>query len=202
VLNTGSAGLNGVKPGDVVTLNAIGATGVFDNKNVGNGKIVTVSGLTLAGTDAANYSILPYTTTANITTRPITVTAQTNAKPYDSTTSSAAVPAISGSGLVAGDSANFTQTYDTANVGTSKTLTPSGAVTDGNGGGNYLVTFVNNTTGVINALPITITADSKTKAFGNPDPALTYSITSGSLVGGDSLSGNLTRAPGESFKAH
>lgn len=197
VINTSGAALVGVIPGDDVQLNVAGATGAFDNKNVGNGKTVTISGLTLTGADAANYGVIPPTTTANITTRPITVTAQTNTKVYDGTTSSAAAPVIDVGTLATGDTSNFTQAYSTPTVGTSKLLVPGGEVNDGNGGGNYLVTFVNNTTGVITAQPITITADPKFKAFGDPDPPLTYSITSGSLVGGESLSGNLTRVAGE-----
>lgn len=45
--------------------------------------------------------------------------------------------------------------------------------------------------------PITVTATPKTKVYGVADPALTYTITSGSLVGADQLSGTLTRASGE-----
>ena len=197
VLNLGSATLVGVVPGDDVTLVTSGATGAFITKHVGNGKTVFVSGLTLSGADASNYGIIQPATTANITTSPITVTAQTNTKVYDSTTSSVALPQITVGTLATGDTSNFTQAYSTPTVGTSKLLVPGGEVNDGNGGGNYLVTFVNNTTGVITAQPITVTADPKTKAFGDPDPLLTYSITSGSLVGGDSLSGNLTRVAGE-----
>ncbi len=201
-LNTGSAVLIGVVPGDDVNLDVSGAAGNFINKNVGNGKTVYITGLTLTGADAANYGIIPPTTIADITTRPITVTAQTNTKVYDSATSSAAVPSITVGTLAGGDTSNFTQSYNTPNVGTSKILTPSGAVNDGNGGGNYLVTFENNTTGVITARPLTITADPKSKAFGDPDPFFTYSITNGSLAGADSLSGNLTRVPGEAVGAY
>ena len=43
-------------------------------------------------------------------------------------------------------------------MGTSKTLTPAGSVSDGNGGNNYTVTFVTDTTGVITARAITVTA--------------------------------------------
>ena len=197
VLNLGSAALVGVVPGDDVTLVTSGATGAFITEHVGNGKTVFVSGLTLLGADAPNYGIIQPATTANITTRPITVTAQTNTKVYDSNTSSAALPVITVGTLATGDSSNFTQTYSTPNVGTSKLLVSGGEANDGNGGGNYLVTFVNNTTGVITAQPLTITADPKFKAFGAPDPLLTYSITAGSLVGGESLSGNLSRVAGE-----
>jgi len=43
---------------------------------------------------------------------------------------------------------------------------------------------------------ITVTADAKSKNYGTNDPTLTYSITTGSLVLGDSLTGMLTRAAG------
>jgi hypothetical protein len=41
-----------------------------------------------------------------------------------------------------------------------------------------------------------VTADAKTKAFGATDPTLTYTITTGSLVLGDAITGALTRASG------
>jgi MBG domain (YGX type) len=46
--------------------------------------------------------------------------------------------------------------------------------------------------------PITVTADPKSKVYGQADPALTYEVTSGSLESGDSFTGNLARAAGES----
>ena len=38
-----------------------------------------------------------------------------------------------------------------------------------------------------------MTADPRTKVYGAADPALTYQITGGALVGSDSLSGTLSR---------
>ncbi|MEZ0300364.1 MAG: beta strand repeat-containing protein, partial [Candidatus Methylacidiphilales bacterium] len=51
----------------------------------------------------------------------------------------------------------------------------------------------------INSIPITVTANAgQGKVYGSgPDSALTYSITSGGLVMGDSLTGSLSRAAGE-----
>ena len=43
---------------------------------------------------------------------------------------------------------------------------------------------------------VTVTADAKSKVYDDNDPALTYKVTSGSLVSGDSFSGALTRAAG------
>ena len=48
----------------------------------------------------------------------------------------------------------------------------------------------------VNPRAVTITADAKTKIFGATDPALTYNVSSGSLILGDILTGVLTRAIG------
>src|SRR5439155_2982464 len=48
--------------------------------------------------------------------------------------------------------------------------------------------------------PITVTADPKTKVYGDSDPALTYQVTSRSLVAGDGFSGALTRVAGETVE--
>lgn len=56
-----------------------------------------------------------------------------------------------------------------------------------------------NTMFTVKILPraITVTADRKTKHCGDADPALTWNITEGSLVGSDSFTGELTRVSGE-----
>ena len=62
---------------------------------------------------------------------------------------------------------------------------------------NYDVTY-HTADFTITRKPITVTADPKTKVYGQADPALTYSAPAGSLVSGDGFSGSLTRAAGES----
>ena len=46
---------------------------------------------------------------------------------------------------------------------------------------------------------ITITAAAKSKYFGDTDPSFTYTITSGSLIGSDTITGTMSRAAGESL---
>ncbi len=145
---------------------------------------------------SGNYTLTYVGANLTINKRAITVKASTNSKEYDGIISAAAIPTITSGTLATGDTANFTETYSNENVGTSKTLIPSGTVSDGNGGNNYNVTLSNNTTGVITARAITVTADVKTKVYGDVDPALTYQVTSGFLVSGDSLTGALTRVAG------
>src|SRR4029077_9320537 len=88
-----------------------------------------------------------------------------NTKIYDGTISAAATPAITTGVLQGADTAGFVESYDTKHVGTGKTLTPSGTVSDGNSGNNYSYTFVNNSTGVISTRPITVTAASDSKIY-------------------------------------
>ncbi|MGH7511757.1 MAG: YDG domain-containing protein [Gemmatimonadales bacterium] len=155
--------LTGAIAGDAVSLT--GGTAVFADKNVGTGKTVSVTGLSLTGADAPNYVLTSTsaTATADITARAITVTAASDTKGYDGTTSSAGTPTVTVGTLAPGDVGSFTQTYDTKNAGTGKTLTPAGTVTDGNSGNNYAITFAPNTTGVITVKPVTpvVVADDK-----------------------------------------
>jgi outer membrane protein OmpA-like peptidoglycan-associated protein/5-hydroxyisourate hydrolase-like protein (transthyretin family) len=167
----------GTVTGEVVTLT--GGTAAFADKNVGTDKTVTLTGAVLGGDDADNYTLsaTPITTTADITEKPITVTAVTDTKTYDGTRSSVGVP--TSDPLVAGDTGTWTQTFDTADVGSDKTLTPAGTVSDGDADmtANYDITFTPVDTGEITRATVTVTADDKTKVFGAPDPALTFSAT-------------------------
>lgn len=49
----------------------------------------------------------------------------------------------------------------------------------------------------VNKRPVTVTADSLSKVYGEVDPELTYHITSGNLVYNDVFTGTLTRVAGE-----
>lgn len=65
---SGTAALSGVLPADVGNVTLSGTpTAVFADANVGNGKTVIVSGYSLSGSKAANYTLTQPTLTANIT---------------------------------------------------------------------------------------------------------------------------------------
>jgi len=63
------------------------------------------------------------------------------------------------------------------------------------GGGGYAATYGLADLTIV-GLPLTVTADPKTKHYGYVEPALTYHYT-GTLLAGDSFTGNLLRDPGE-----
>ncbi len=192
----GGGSLSGAVAGDAVSLKTSGATATFASRNAGTGVGVHVTGLALSGAKAGNYLLSATTanTTTNIVVLGITVSAVTDSRGYDGTANSTGTPTITTGSLGSGDSAAWTQSFDSPNTG-ARTLTPAGTVTDGNGGANYNVSY-QTASGTITNRPLTVTADAKTKVYGSSDPALTYQITSGSLASGDSLSGSLTRAAG------
>ncbi|MBI4970601.1 MAG: hypothetical protein HZC17_02035, partial [Candidatus Omnitrophica bacterium] len=125
----------------------------FSDKNVGTAKTVSVSGISLSGVDAGNYTFnASAVTTADITPRALTISASGVNKYYDGTTTATVLLSdnrIAGDVLTASyTSANFSD----ANVGTNKTVTVSGISLSGTDSGNY--TF--NTTAVTTAdiLPV------------------------------------------------
>ncbi|MCK4553960.1 right-handed parallel beta-helix repeat-containing protein [Candidatus Parcubacteria bacterium] len=170
-----SADITGRSLAGVISGETVGITGgsaTFADKHIGDSKTVTAIGFTLTEVDAGNYTIGTInTTTGNVNTRPITVTAKTDSKTYDGGISSDETPDITNTGnlstgpIMGTDIANFTQIYDNKNAGTGKTLTPSGVVNDSNSGSNYNYTFVANTTGVIIAKPVNVTAQTATKFY-------------------------------------
>ena len=142
---------------DALTLNEIIGLATFPDKNIGIGKTVTITGITLSGTAAGNYTFNNSTsTTGDITVRAITVTASADTKTFNGTTVSAGVPTVTTGSIASGDTGTFTQTFDTSTASTGKTLTPTGSVTDGNSGNNYAITFVASTNGVINKASTTV----------------------------------------------
>ena len=163
----GSPTLVGIVGSDIVSLVTGGATGTFADRNIGTNKTVTIAGLTLTGANAGNYILTQPTRSANIATRPITVNAVADTKTYDGTNISIGVPTLSGgTPLAPGDTAPaWTQSFDNRNAGTGKTLTPGGAVVDGNNGLNYAYTLAPNTSGVITPKAITVTAATDSKVY-------------------------------------
>jgi hypothetical protein len=148
------------------------------------GKAVTITGLALAGADAGDYALPPTAAaTASISALPITVTAASDTKVYDGTTSSAAAPSITSGGLAPGDSAGFTEAFDTKGAGTGKTLTPSGSVVDGNGGADYAVSFVADTTGAITPAGLTVTGITAADKTYDGTTTATIDTSAASLVG-------------------
>jgi hypothetical protein len=163
--------LSGVIGADNVTLS--GGTATFADRNAGNAKTVTVTGLTLSGTTAANYQLssTTATATANITVAAVTVTADTQSKVYGNIDPALTYKLTSGS-LGAGDSfAGGLTRVAGATVGTYAIQQGTLALTS-----NYTLSYVGaNLT--ITAAPLTVTAANVSRSYGVANPAFTGTLT-------------------------
>jgi hypothetical protein len=198
VATIASQSVAGVFSSDTANVSLSGGTATFSDANVGTGKTVTVSGLSLTGSAAGNYqlSAASATTTANITQAPLIVAASNATRPYG-----AANPTFGGTitGVKTGDSITATYTSvagPTSPVGTYA-ITP--VLSDPGGRlGNYTVTSTNGTltvtqaatTTVVSVTPVTVQYSDYTSfsaqvaAVGGQTPTGTIQFSlNGSAVG-------------------
>ena len=181
-IDTTSGSLVGAVSGDDVRLPTTGVTGLMADKNAGQNKAVTVSGLTLAGADLPNYVVSSGAgLTVNITQRSLTPAASVVSKVYDGTTGATVTLAAANS--VQGDDASFSGSavYASRNVGTGIAVAVSGISLAGADAGNYQLSATQlNTTGDITARSLVITPDAVSKDYG---AAITLSGTAFSTAG-------------------
>ena len=161
---------------------------------------------TVTVTGKGDYS---KTATGTFTIQPATLTitdAELSPKTYDGTTA-ATVTSVDFDGLVNGEKLDSgtgytaTAVFDDANAGEGKTATVTVELKNTNytfAGGD---TAEHELTGLtIAPCPVTVTPDAKSKAYGQSDPALTYTVSG--LASGDSLMGALSRAEGENVGSY
>jgi fibronectin-binding autotransporter adhesin len=154
--------------------------------------------------NAGNLAATSPLRTFQITRVALSITDPTITKVYDGTTNAGTVSVGTLSGFVSGESLTATAVaanYSSANVGTYNNIAVTYTLVDNQNGPGLAANYSlanGSATGTINRRAITITADAKTKTYGNADPTLTYSVTTGNVVSGDTLSGSLARAAGES----
>lgn len=126
---------------DLISLDGT-ATGNFDNKHVGVDKAVTLSGLSLSGTDAGNYTlVLEDALVATVSTLDLQITGVTaddrvyDAKTVATLSGTAAVDEIDGDAISLGGSASAS--FADKHVGTDKAVTVIGYALSGADSGNY-----------------------------------------------------------------
>jgi hypothetical protein len=177
-------------------------TANFNNFNVGTSKPITVSGYTLTGSRAFNYTVTQPTLSADITPKSLTITGLTgDDKVYDRTTTATFSGTPTLVGVIAADDPNVnlggtpTASFADFNVSTGKIVTVSGYTLTGTRAFNYTVTQPI-LSADITPKGLSITADSgQNKIKGTSDPIFTYS--SSGLISPDAISGSLSRIAGE-----
>ena len=137
----------------------VGVTGTFAfaDANAGNIKTVNVTGITLTGTQKANYTLSQTTKSGivSITQKPLTVTATADGKVYDGTAD--ATGSLSLAGIVGSDdvSASGTFAFADTNAGTSKTVDVTGITLSGAKASNYSVSATTTATATITKATMT-----------------------------------------------
>ena len=160
---------------------------------------VTFTGVTIGTTKdtSGNYVVM---STVNgrltISRKQLTITADSETKVYDGTPLTK--NSYTHTDLFEGDwIESVTVTGSQTNAGTSNNV-PSAAViknsTDDDVTANYDIIY-NNGTLEVTKRTLTVTANARSKVYGEADPMLTYQ--SEGLINGDVITGTLTRAPGE-----
>lgn len=183
--------LSGVLAGDSVNL--AGATGLFEDKNAGANKVVTVGGAALGGADAGNYRLAAGSSLrASITPRAIAASGlSAHDKIYDGTRDATVSGALTG--VLAGDNVRLdgaSGLFDDKNAGQGKTVTITGGVLGGADAGNYRLDGAGSGTAQASITPRAISASGLAaldKVYdGTRDATLTGSLSG--VLAGDSVS--------------
>jgi hypothetical protein len=167
-----------------------------DNINAGD-CAVTISGASVKSGKAANYEF-DCSDTGTITISPkeiiLTVRDLTSGIIYNGTahTTTAFYTALCGYNTLA-----YTLSYDGGNIdaGTHTVSVSSASVTNGLSS-NYTLDYSDTGTLTIAQRTIEITANDAYSYYGDADADLTYRLTSGGVISGDSLTGSLERESG------
>ena len=178
--------LAGVVGSEDVNLNASAVSGLFNDKNAGTGKAVTVSGYAITGTDIANYTLTQPALTGTITAKALNVTGATAAdKAYDGSFDAVVSGAtLDLSGVIAGE----TVTLANAAAGTFAQKTPGAAIAvttamtlAGADAANYSVVQPAGLTANITGKALTITGATATSRI--YDSSTIIAVSGGALVG-------------------
>ncbi|HOD08454.1 MAG TPA: YDG domain-containing protein, partial [Myxococcota bacterium] len=173
----------------------LSGTGTMADKHVGTGKAVTIGTLSLGdGTNgglASNYTFTGGTQTSDITKADLMISTSNVIKTYDGTTTAAGTATVTAGTLFGADSISggtFAFTDKNAGIGDRTVTVSAVTLSDGNGGGNYAVTYADNTTSTINPKAVTIapTASKIYDATIDASSAITWNISG--LVGDETLS--------------
>src|SRR5437763_72699 len=176
---------------DGVTINHSAYSASFATKTVANGKTVTVTGVTLSGGDAVNYTVSqPSGLTADITAKNLTINgAVADNKQYDGNTDAtvnftgASLVGVIGMDGVTINHSAYSASFATKTVANGKTVTVLGVALSGGDAGNYMVSQPTGLTADITAKNLTISGAVANNKQYDGGTSATVNFTGASLVG-------------------
>ncbi len=171
-----------VLAGDSGKVSCAGTAATFASANVGSGITVTVTGISLSGTAASNYTLSSSTatTTASITAASVTASVTATSKVYNTNTTEPVAsvtctltPTVSNLTCAAGAA-----TFASANVGTGITVTATGITLGGSAASNYALSSTTaTTTASITQATVTATVTALSKVYDTTTTEPIASIT-------------------------
>lgn len=174
---------------NTVAVNSGSASGAI-SLNTGDNTITTVV------TAQDGTTTKTYTLTVNRAKASQTITFNAlPAKNYGNADFAPGATASSGLGISYSSDNTSVATIVGGNIHIVSTGTANITATQAGDANNTAATNVTQSLTIGNAA-ITVTANAASKIYGDADPSLTYSITTGALVGSDAFSGSLTRDAG------
>ncbi|MEQ9727307.1 YDG domain-containing protein [Pseudomonas sp. WHRI 8822A] len=190
--NLSNVALVGVVAGDEGKVDTSGTTGAFSDKNAGQSKSVSGSGIALTGEEADNYS---FNTSAeigkaDIDRKVLTASADVADKTYDGTTT-ANLSNVSLVGIVGGDegkvnTSGTTGAFSDKNAGQDKSVTGSGIALTGEEADNYAFdTDAEIGKADIDRKLLTANADVADKTYDGTTTANLSNVSLVGIVGGD-----------------
>lgn len=164
-------------------INVAYTTALFNNKNVGAGKLVTVSGINISGIAALNYTHnVSATTIADINVKALTITAMAQNKTYDGNNNASVTlndDRISGDQL---ETSYISASFNNKNVGTDKVVNVSGIRINGTDAGNYTINTSTATTGNITTRTLIVSASGIHKVY-DGNVSATVNVTDNRVAG-------------------
>lgn len=201
---TSSAGANGaISPLGATTVNS-GADQAYsitpsagynisdvlvDSVSQGAISAYTFTNVAANHTISASFAAVPVLTTINVMPNPASIVVGANQQFTATTLDQYGAPIAA------------TVTWTSNDTAVATINSTSGLATGVAAGGPITITATSGTVSgtanlTITPIALTITANPQTKIYGEADPALTYTITSGALLTGDTITGSLDRVAG------
>ena len=173
-LDISGASLVGLVFGDILSIDATSASATFASPNVGTNILVTISGLTLSGAQAGNYSLTQPTTTASIR-NPLPTT--TSISPASKNVGDGQFTlTVNGTNFVAASVVRFNGISKTTTFVNSTQLTAVIPASDLTATGNFNIT-------VFNPTPGGGTSNAQTFTVNNPTPTTTSISPTSKILG-------------------
>lgn len=163
---------------------SIDYTASFTDKNAGTGKLVTATGINVAGADAQNYVWNnTATTTADITKAALNISAVAAGKTYDGNANASVTLSddrVSGDDLVI----NASSSFGDKNAGASKKVTVDGITLSGADANNYTFNTQTTTTANIDKAKLNISASGIDRVY-NGSTKADVALTDNRVAGDD-----------------